>query len=162
MRIEARLRELELTLPAPLPLPEDLTQRPSFAWVRPRGAQVYVSAHGPQRPDGAVAGPFGRVGAEVSGEEAHEAARLTALAMLASLRRALGDLDRVTAWLAVTGMVYAAPGFTQLTHVVNGFSDLIITVYGEEAGLHARTVMGVAALPLSLPVMIAAVVEVGG
>jgi enamine deaminase RidA (YjgF/YER057c/UK114 family) len=100
------------------------------------------------------------VGAEVSVEQAYQAARLTALAVLGSLKRALGDLDRVTAWLRVFGMVNSAPGFTQQPNVINGFSDLIIEVYGPEAGDHARSAVGMAELPLGLPVEIEAEVEV--
>ncbi|MEI9964902.1 MAG: RidA family protein [Caulobacteraceae bacterium] len=117
---------------------------------------MFISGHGPQAPDGAVIGPFGRVGAEVSPEEAAEAARLAALAAIASLRRAIGSLDRVAAWLRVEGYVLAAPGFERTTNVVNGASRLIVEAFGEEVGRHARTAMGVAATPLSCPVVIAA------
>ncbi len=120
------------------------------------GDRVFISGHGPQAPDGAVIGPFGRVGAEVSPEEAAEAARLAALAAIASLRRAIGSLDRVAAWLRVEGYVLAAPGFERTTNVVNGASRLIVEAFGEEVGRHARTAMGVAATPLSCPVVIAA------
>ena len=84
-----------------------------------------MAAHPPLNPDGTLAGPFGQVGAEVSLADAQGAARLAGLAMLGSLQRALGDLDRVTAWLRVCGLVNAAPGFTQPAHVLNAFSDLI-------------------------------------
>ena len=160
MRIEAKLEELGLWLPAPIKPPPGL--RLSFAWVRIRGDRAYASGHGPLNPDGSPAGPFGKVGAEVSSEEGYEAARLAALAMLGSLKNELGDLDRVTAWLTVTGMVNAAPDFGQTTNVLNGFSDLILELYGAVAGMHARTAPGVATLPLNLPVVISAEVEVGG
>jgi len=75
------------------------------------------------------------VGAEVPEEQAYEAARLTALAILGSLKRELGDLDRVTAWLRVFGMVNSAPGFDRQPNVINGFSDLILEVYGPEAAV---------------------------
>ncbi len=107
MRIEAKLEELGLWLPATTKLAPGM--RISFAWVRIRGDRAYASGHGPLNPDGSPAGPFGKVGAEVSPEEGYEAARLAALAMLGSLKNELGDLDRVTAWLTVTGMVNAAP-----------------------------------------------------
>ncbi len=100
------------------------------------------------------------MGADVSQEQAYQAARLTALAILGSLKRALGDLDRVTAWLRVFGMVNSAPGFTQQPAVINGFSDLILELYGEEAGQHARSAVGMAGLPLGMPVEIEAEVEV--
>lgn len=160
MRVEAKLEELGLRLPAPIkPLPE---VQLSFAWVRIRGDRAYASGHGPLNLDGSPAGPFGKVGAEVSPEEGYEAARLAALAMLGSLKRELGDLDRVAAWLTVTGMVNAVPDFGETTNVINGFSDLIFELYGPEVGMHARTAPGVATLPLNLPVVISAEVEIGG
>jgi enamine deaminase RidA (YjgF/YER057c/UK114 family) len=158
MRIEAKLQELGLSLPEPLRLPAGL--RLPFAWVRVRGNRAYVSGHGPLLPDGAPAGPFGRVGADVTPEQAYLSARLTALSMLSSLKRELGDLDRVTAWLRVFGMVYSAPGFTNQPNVINGFSDLIVELYGPEAGQHARSAVGMAELPLGLPVEIEAEVEI--
>src|SRR5260370_28997615 len=150
MDIEAKLRALGLELPAPFQPP--LGVRLPFAAVRVRGDRAYIAGHGPQLADGALAGPFGKVGAEVSLEEANALARLTAFSGLASLQSALGDLDRVTAWLRVFGMVNAAPGFTQTPAVINGFSDLIIELYGAEAGIHARSAIGVADLPFNVPV----------
>jgi enamine deaminase RidA (YjgF/YER057c/UK114 family) len=100
------------------------------------------------------------VGADVTEEQAYEAARATALAMLASLRRALGDLDRITAWLRVFGMVNAAPGFNRSPAVINGFSDLILQLWGPDAGPHARSAIGVAELPFNIPVEIEAEVAV--
>jgi enamine deaminase RidA (YjgF/YER057c/UK114 family) len=160
MRIEAKLQELGLALPEPLKPPPGMLL--PFAPVRVRGARAFVSGHGPQSPDGTTAGPLGKVGAEVSLEQGYAAARLTALAILGSLQRALGDLDRVTAWLRVFGMVNAAPGFTQTPSVINGFSDLILELYGPEAGAHARSAIGVAELPMGIPVEIEAEVEIGG
>jgi enamine deaminase RidA (YjgF/YER057c/UK114 family) len=85
---------------------------------------------------------------------------LTALAILASLQRTLGDLDRVTGWLRVFGMVNSAPGFTRTPAVINGFSDLILDLWGPDAGPHARSAIGVAELPFNLPVEIEAEVAV--
>ena len=115
MQIEAKLQELGLVLPEPFKTPPGL-QLP-FSWARVRGNRVYISGHGPLNPNGTLAGPFGKVGVDVSTEEAYRAARLIALAILSSLKRELGDLDRVTAWLRVLGMVNAAPGFTRTTSV---------------------------------------------
>src|SRR5215204_7146114 len=134
----------------------------SFAWVRVYGDRVYVSGHGPLAPDGTPAGPFGQVGADVSPEQGYEAARSTALAVLSSLKGELSDLDRVSAWLMVHGMVNAAPGFAQTTNVINGFSDLIEELYGTEAGTHARMAPGVVALPLGLAVVIGAELAISG
>jgi enamine deaminase RidA (YjgF/YER057c/UK114 family) len=85
---------------------------------------------------------------------------LTALSILGSLKRELGDLDRVTAWLRVFGMVNSAPGFNRQPQVINGFSDLILEVYGSDRGLHARSAVGMAELPFGIPVEIEAEVEV--
>jgi hypothetical protein len=87
------------------------------------------------------------------------AARSTALSILASLKRELGDLDRVTAWLMVYGMVNADPGYAQTTNAINGFSDLILDLYGPETGQHARMAVGMATLPVNNAVTIAAEVE---
>ena len=107
-----------------------------------------------------MAPPFGQVGAEVSVEEAIEAARLTALSMLGSLRRTLGSLDRINGWLRVFGMVNSAPGFDRQPTVINGFSDLILEVFGPETGRHARSAVGMAALPFGIPVEIEAEVSI--
>jgi enamine deaminase RidA (YjgF/YER057c/UK114 family) len=160
MQIEARLEELGLVLPQQLEAPPGLHL--PFSWVRVRGDRAYVSGHAAMNPDGSLAGPFGQVGAEISVEQGYEAARLTALAVLGSLKRALGDLDRVTAWLKVFGMVNSAPGFAQQPNVINGFSDLILEVYCPEAGDHARSAVGMAGLPLGLAVEIEAEVEIRG
>jgi enamine deaminase RidA (YjgF/YER057c/UK114 family) len=155
--IERRLSALGLALPATAPAPAGV--RLPFAFVRVCGNRAFISGHGPQLPDGSLAPPFGKVGAEVSLDEAYQAARLTALSMLASLKREVGDLERVTAWLRVFGMVCSAPGFTQQPQVMNGFSDLILELYGPERGAHARSAVGMAELPFHIPVEIEAEVE---
>lgn len=158
MHIEARLRELGLVLPGPVQPPPGV--RLPFAFVRLRGERAYVSGHGAQNPDGSLAPPFGKLGRELGVEEGYRAARLTALAILGSLQRELGDLDRVRAWLHVFGMVASAPGFTQQPAVINGCSDLILELYGPDAGKHARSAVGMAELPFNMPVEIEAEVEV--
>jgi enamine deaminase RidA (YjgF/YER057c/UK114 family) len=157
MIVEERIRELGLVLPAQLRVPADV--RLPFASVRIVGDRAYVSGHGPQAPDGTISGPFGKVGAEVSLEEAQASAGLVALSILASLQRTLGDLDRVTAWARVFGMVATAPGFDRMPAVINGFSDLVLELYGE-AGAHARSAVGVASLPFGIPVEIEAEVVI--
>ena len=132
-----------------------------FAWVRVRGNRAYVSGHIALNQDGSVAQPLGKVGAEVTAEEGYQSARLVALAHLASLKRALGDLDRVTAWLRVFAMVNVAPGFDQTPLVTNGYSDLILELYGPEVGMHARSSIGMA-IPLNAPVNCEAEVEING
>ena len=158
MQIEQRLEQLGFVLPQPVKTPPGIEI--PFAWVRVHGDRVYVSGHGPLNPDGTPAGPFGRLGAEVSAEQGYAAARLATLSILSSLKRTLGDLDRIAAWLVVSGMVNVAPGFTQTTNVINGCSDLLLKVFGSEVGTHARTAIGMAQLPLNLPVVIAAEVAV--
>lgn len=156
--IEERLEQLGLVLPAAVQPPAGV--RLPFAPVRVRGNRAYISGHGPFNPDGSIAGPFGRVGAEVSIEEAVQAAKLTALSILGSLKRELGSLERVSAWLRVFGMVNSAPGFDRQPQVINGFSDLILSLYGPERGAHARSAVGMAELPFNLPVEIEAEVEI--
>jgi enamine deaminase RidA (YjgF/YER057c/UK114 family) len=158
VRIEKRLAELGLVLPDRMQLPPGA--KLPFPWVRVHGDRAFVSGHGPLNADGSLARPLGKVGAEVSQDDAYRAARLTGLAMLASLRWALGDLDRVTAWLRVFGMVNAAPGFTAMPAVINGFSDLVLEVWGEQAGSHARSAVGLAELPFNLPVELEAEVAI--
>jgi enamine deaminase RidA (YjgF/YER057c/UK114 family) len=158
MRIESTLEAMGLTLPEAL---KDASgMRLPFAPVRVRGSRAFVSGHGPQNADGSLAEPSGKVGAEVTPEQAYALARQTGLTILAALKRELGDLDRVTAWLRVFGMVNAAPGFNRTPAVINGFSDLILELYGPEVGAHARSAIGVAELPLNIAVEIEAEVEI--
>jgi enamine deaminase RidA (YjgF/YER057c/UK114 family) len=157
--IQVKLDTLGLKIPEPLKVPPNI-KTPS-TWVRIRGDKAYISGHGPQNPDGSIAGPFGKVGAgKVSVEQGYESAKLAGLSILGSLKRELGTLDKVTAWLQVRVMVNAVDGFTQTTDVANGFSDLILSLYDSEIGMHARSAIGVQALPLGLPVIIDALVEV--
>lgn len=132
-----------------------------FAWVR--GDRAYVSGHTAFSTRTAhLPDRSGRWEMEVSPEERYEAARLTALSVLGGLKRELGDLDRVSAWLVVNGLINAAPGFGGTTNVINGFSEVILSLYGSEAGMHAHTAIGASALTLDLPVTIAAEVEING
>jgi enamine deaminase RidA (YjgF/YER057c/UK114 family) len=160
MEIEAKLKALGLVLPPPITAPAGV--RLPFASVRVHGNRAYISGHGPQNADGTVAGPLGKVGADLSLDEAYQAARMTALSVLGSLKRELGDLDRVTAWLRVFGMVNSAPGFHFQPQVINGFSDLIIELYGPVRGAHARSAVGMAELPFRIPVEVEAEVEIDG
>jgi len=120
------------------------------------GDRAIVSGHGPQQSDGTLAGPLGRVGDDVTVEQAYGSARLTGLSILGSLERTLGDLDRIAAWGRVFGMVWSAPDFHAQPAVINGFSDLILEVFGPEVGAHARSAIGVASLPFRIPVEIEA------
>jgi len=158
MIIEAKLRQMGLALPPAVVVPPK-TRLP-FAFVRVHGNRAFVSGHAPQTADGTIALPVGKVGRDVTLTQGYQAARLTALAVLGSLKRELGDLDRVVAWLRVFGMVNSAPGFTQQPAIVNGFSDLILELWGPEAGKHARSAVGMAELPFNIPVEIEAEVEI--
>jgi enamine deaminase RidA (YjgF/YER057c/UK114 family) len=159
MLIEQRLAGLGLELPEPMKMPPGITL--PFPWVRVAGNRAFISGHGPLLPDGSLPPNLGKVGSDLTLDQAYRAARSTALSMLSSLRRELGDLDRVKAWLRVFGMVNAAPGFTQTPAVINGFSDLILELWGAEAGSHARSAVGLAELPFSIPVEIEAEVLIG-
>ena len=158
MQSEKRLVELGLGLPDETNLPGGT--KITFSWVRVRGNRAFVSGHGALNTDGSPAGPFGKVPSEVSLEDAQKSARLAGLAILSSLKRTLSDLDRVVAWLMVNGMVNSDPGYPQTTNVMNGFSELILNLYGADAGQHARTAIGVATVPLNLPLVISAEVEI--
>ena len=159
MRIEARLGDLGLTLPEAAKVSG--TGGPP-AWIRVRHNIAYVSGQSARNPDGSPAGPFGSVPSVVSPEAARTAARQTALSLLGTLKRELRDLDRISAWLSVTGMVNADPGFAGTSAVISGFSDFIIDLFGPEIGMHARASPGMAALPGNSAVVIAAIVEIDG
>lgn len=156
-QVEERLRVLGLTLPPPTQPPAGVVL--PFQFVRIIGRRALISGHGPQNPDGSFAQPLGKLGREVSLEQGYLAARLTALSILGSLKRKLGDLDRVAAWSRVFGMVNSAPGFNRQPSVINGFSDLILALYGPEVGAHSRSAVGLAELPFNIPVEIEAEVE---
>ena len=156
-RIEQRLAELGLALPAPLSLPPGVVL--PFPWVRVVGVRAIISGHGPTDASGALLKPLGKVGLDLTVEQAYAAARATGLAILGSLSRALGDLDRIAAWTRVFGMVNSAPGFNRQPAVINGFTDLIIEVFGEAVGAHARSAVGMAELPFGIPVEIEGEVE---
>jgi enamine deaminase RidA (YjgF/YER057c/UK114 family) len=151
--IRDRLDELGLLLPAAPAAPPDV--RLPFELVRVQGDVAYVSGHGPF--DGERLLVSGRVGAEVSVEAAYDAARATALCMFASLEQELGDLDRVAAWVKVLGFVTCAPDFNVTPAVINGFSDLVLEVWGD-AGRHARSAIGAGELPFGMPVEVEAIV----
>lgn len=158
-QIEQRLAALGLVLPEPLTPPAGVVL--PFRFVRLVGQRAFISGHGPQNPDGSIALPLGKVGRELGVEQGYAAARLTALSILASLARALGDLDRVTAWCRVFGMVNSAAGFDRQPSVINGFSDLILELYGPVVGAHSRSAVGMCELPFGIPVEIEGEVEFG-
>jgi len=150
-----KLEALGLRLPAVFAPPPGVEFR--FDVVRLSGERAYVSGHGPL--DGAEVLIRGKVGADVSPEQGYLAARQTCLSVLASLEQELGSLERVTRWVKVLGLVNCAPGFSATPGIVNGFSDLVLELWGEE-GRHARSAVGVAELPFDMPVEVEAIVEV--
>jgi enamine deaminase RidA (YjgF/YER057c/UK114 family) len=154
-RIEDRLTELGLELPRVFAAPPGVEFR--FDLVRLSGDRAYVSGHGPL--DGSEVLVQGKLGRDLTVEQGYEAARLTALSILASLKAELGDLGRVSRWVKALGLVNCAPGFSATPPVVNGFSDLILELWGD-AGRHARSAIGAAELPFDMPVEIEAIVEV--
>ncbi|MEM8811864.1 MAG: RidA family protein [Pseudomonadota bacterium] len=147
-----RLEAEGLILPAPLKVPAGIAL--PFPWVSVRGERVFISGHGPQDPDGSVAGPFGKVGAEVAEDDAKALAAKTALAILGSLERELGDLDRIVGWCRVFGMVNSAPDFNRQPAVINGFSEIVTAVFDAETARHTRSAVGMASLPFDIAVEI--------
>lgn len=149
--VEEKLAEMGLELPELAP--------PVANYVRAvrTGNLVFLAGHGPQMPDGTYL--TGRVDSELSVEDGYEAARRTALALLASLKAEIGDLDRVTRIVRVFGMVNSDPDFTDQPRVINGCSDLLVELYGDR-GRHARAAVGMASLPIGIAVEIEMVVEV--
>jgi enamine deaminase RidA (YjgF/YER057c/UK114 family) len=156
--INDALERLGLALPPPASPPPGFEFH--FEPVRIRKDRVLVAGHMPQAADGSLCGPFGKVPSEVSLTRAQQSARDTAMSILSSLNQALGSLDRIETWLVVQGFVNADPGFAQTTHVLDAFSDRIVDIFGSDVGAHARTAIGVAALPMNSCVIVAAEVEI--
>jgi enamine deaminase RidA (YjgF/YER057c/UK114 family) len=152
MTIEEKLAAKGLMLPAPLVPPGN------FELVKVHGGLAYVAGHGPF--DGTTLLVQGLVGRDLTVDQGYDAARKTGLSILASLKRELGDLDRVTQWIRAVGYVHCAPGFAQNATVVNGFSDLIVELWGD-AGRHARSAPGQGPSPLNVPIIVDAIVAVG-
>lgn len=152
MSAEKRLRDLGLTLPAVPPrggLYEDAVRS---------GPWLFLSGKGPRHPDGTRAS--GKVGTQVSLEQAREHARLAGMNLLAVLRQELGSLDRVRRVVKLLGMVNSSPEFLRHPEVIDGCSALLIEVFGPQVGGHARSAFGVAALPNDMTVEVELIVEV--
>ena len=150
MSAEQKLAELGLTLP-PLPKPVG-----NYVPFKRAGDLIFLSGQGPRRADGVPIS--GKVGRDVTIEEAYEHAKLIGLGLLAAARQAAGDLDKVEV-LKVLGMVNAVPEFTDQPKVINGCSDLFVAVLGER-GRHARSAVGMGSLPNQIPVEIEAIMRV--
>jgi enamine deaminase RidA (YjgF/YER057c/UK114 family) len=153
MTPEQRLEALGLTLP-PMPTPVA-----NYVPYRFNGNVLYLSGQGPKRPDGSYR--VGRLGRDISVEEAYQEARLTGLGLLAAAKAALGSLERIEAVLKLLGMVNAEPDFADHPKVINGCSDLLVDVLGE-AGRHARSAVGMGSLPNRMAVEIEAILLVRG
>ena len=151
---ETRLRELGIELP-PAPKPVAV-----YVPAVRAGNTLYASGHGPRRLDGSLV--QGKVGKDLTLEQGYEAARIVGLNVLSSVRNALGSLDKVARLVKVLGMVNCTPDFTQQPQVINGFSELMVQAFGEDAGKGARSAVGMAALPSNIAVEIEAIYEVRG
>ena len=153
--IVEKLESLGMALPAPLQLPPHIVAK--FPFVRVIGNRALVSGHGPLNADGTLATElFGTVGQDLDLEQATEAAHLTGLAILSSLKAELGSLARITAWGRVMGMVNCTPDFVQQTPVIDAFSDIINQVFPPEVAAHSRAAVGMISLPMGMPVEIEA------
>ena len=148
-RPEDNLKKMGITLPAP---PTAVANYVTSVRV---GNLLFLAGHGPTRGSAA-----GKVGKELTVEQGYEAARQTGLNLLATTKAALGSLNNVKRVVKVLGMVNSAPGFVEQPRVINGFSDLMVQVFGEPTGKHARSAVGMAELPMGIPVEIEMVLEV--
>jgi len=157
MSVKERLTAAGLALPAAMRFPPGL--RVNWRQVRLVGSRAIVAGHGPRAADGTPYGKPGKVGRELSIEEGYEAAKATGLAILGDLKREIGDLDRIVSWSRVFGMVNSAPGFVGQAAVIDGFTDLMIALFGDEAAICPRAVMGANELAMNSPVIIEAEVE---
>jgi len=153
MAAESRLKEKNITLPIPN------TPVANYVGAVRAGNLLFVSGHGPLRTDGKPA-VRGKVGRELSVEQGYQVAREVGLNLLATTRASLGSLDKVKRVVKVLGMVNSADGFGDQPKVINGFSDLMVEVFGEAIGKHARSAVGMAELPMGIPVEIEMVLEV--
>ncbi len=151
MSAEARLQTLNLELP---PAPKAVgVYRPAIE----AGGLLYLSGHGPLKPDGTLV--KGRVGADLDKDGGYQAARQTGLAMLGTLRNHCGSLDRIARLVKTFGLVQATPEFTDHPAVINGFSELMRDVFGDEHGIAARSAVGAVSLPSGMAVEVEAVFE---
>lgn len=151
MSPEQRLAEAGFFLPDPIPPTE------TYVPFRLAGPVLYVSGHGPRRKDGSYI--QGRLASAADIETGYAAAQTVALNMLATIKLALGSLERVEAVLKVLGMVNAAPEFVHHPKVLNGFSDVLVTAFGD-AGRHARSAVGMGSLPHGMTVEVEAILQV--
>jgi enamine deaminase RidA (YjgF/YER057c/UK114 family) len=150
MTPEAKLASMGLTLPE---VPKPVANYVPF---KVHGQTLYLSCQGPRRNDGSIL--TGKVGRDITAEEAYEHAKLVGLGLLAAAKAAAGDLSRIEV-LKVLGMVNAVPEFTEQPKVINGCSDLFVAILGER-GRHARSAVGMGSLPMNITVEIEAVMRI--
>jgi enamine deaminase RidA (YjgF/YER057c/UK114 family) len=150
---EVRLQELHLTLP---PAPQPVAKYKTAVLA---GNMLYVSGHGPFKPDGKSL-MAGRVGADFTLQQGKEAARQVGLAILSTVRQTLGSLDRVKRLVKTLGMVNCIPDFKEQPQVIDGFSELMAEVFGLDAGIGARSAVGMVSLPSNIPVEVECIFEV--
>lgn len=146
---EDNLKQKNIALPLPV------TPVANYVPAVRVGNLLFLSGSGPDQ-----ATPRGKVGKDLTLEQGYEAARSVGLNLLATARANLGSLDRVKRIVKVLGMVNSAPGFTDQPKVINGFSDLMVEVFGEAIGKHARSAVGMAELPFGIPVEIEMILDV--
>jgi enamine deaminase RidA (YjgF/YER057c/UK114 family) len=149
-KTESKLKELGLELP-------ELDAIGKIEPIKQVGKMLFVSGHGPEEKGEAVI--HGRVGEEVTLEQAYKAARLCALNCLALVKRKIGDLDKIDEFIKVLGFVNSAPNFHEQPKVMNGFSDLLIEVFGDQ-GRHARSAIGTSNLPNNQPVEVEVILTI--
>ena len=149
---ETRLQELHITLPPP---PKPMAKYKTAVLA---GNMLYVSGHGPSKPDGKLI--QGRVGADMTLEQGKEAARAVGLAILSTVRNTLGSLDKVKRLVKTLGMVNCTADFKDQPAVINGFSELMADIFGEDAGVGARSAVGMGSLPGNIAVEIECIFEV--
>jgi enamine deaminase RidA (YjgF/YER057c/UK114 family) len=149
---ETRVQELHLILPKP---PRPVAKYRTALLV---GNMLYVSGHGPLKPDGSLI--TGKVGGDLTPEQGKDAARQVGLAILATVRNTLGSLDRVARLVKTLGLVNCPPEFKEQPQVINGFSELMAEVFGEEAGVGTRSAVGAGSLPGNIAVEIECQFEV--
>ncbi len=150
---EKRLQELGITLPPP---PKSIAKYKPTVQV---GNMLYVSGHGPAKIEGKPVPLLGKLGTKLNLEQGKESARLVGISILATVRSALGSLDKIQRLVKTLGMVNSAPDFLDQPLVINGFSELMAQVFGEDAGVGARIAVGMGALPGDIPVEVECIFE---
>jgi enamine deaminase RidA (YjgF/YER057c/UK114 family) len=153
MGAESTLKAKNITLPT------QSTPMANYVSAVRTGNLLFLSGHGPVRTEGKPSAR-GKLGKDLSTEQGYKVAREVGLSLLASTRTSLGSLDKVKRVVKVLGMVNSAEGFQEQPKVINGFSDLMIEVFGEAIGKHARSAVGMAELPMGIPVEIEMILEV--